>query len=104
MRFEFKNKKLEQLYTEEKNAHKYPAEVVDNFFDVMTTLESMPDEQTLYQVKSLRFEKLQGQRGKQGQRSVRLNDQWRLIFTIEEDENGKFLSLIEIVDYHKKKK
>ena len=104
MRLQFKNPKLEALYTQEKNAHKYPAEVIENFFEVMAILESIPDEQALYKLKGLRFEKLQGKRGKEQQRSIRLNDQWRLILTIEEDPQSKFILLIEIIDYHKKKK
>ncbi|MFM1842384.1 MAG: hypothetical protein RLZZ490_1120 [Cyanobacteriota bacterium] len=102
MNFEFKSKKLEQLYTEEKNAHKYPGEVIDNFFEVMLILESVPDEQTLLNKKigGRKPEKLKGKRGVKGQYSIRLNQQFRLIFTIETDPNDKYLLIIEIVDYH----
>lgn len=104
MDFKFQYKKLELLYTEEKNAHKYPEEVIENFFEVMAILGSAPDEQSLYKIGGLRLEKLKGKRGKEGQYSVRLNKQFRLIFTIETDPNGKYLLIIEIVDYHKAKK
>ncbi|MEY3400748.1 MAG: hypothetical protein RLZZ86_351, partial [Cyanobacteriota bacterium] len=77
MRFYFQTKKLEALYTEEKNAHKYPG-VVDDFFEVMAIIDAAVDERDLYAQKGLRFEKLQGKRGKEGQRSLRLNAQWRL--------------------------
>ncbi|MBR8829213.1 MAG: type II toxin-antitoxin system RelE/ParE family toxin [Gomphosphaeria aponina SAG 52.96 = DSM 107014] len=100
MRFKFKNKKLEELYTEEKNAHKYPHEVVDRFLKVIFIIDGMPDEQYLYKVKGLRFEKLKGERGKKGQHSIRLNKQWRLILTIEKDADGNFILVIEIEDYH----
>jgi proteic killer suppression protein len=100
MRFQFKTKKLEALYTEEKNAHKYPSEVIDNFFEVMEILDAIPNEIALYQYKGIRFEKLKGKRGKLQQRSIRLNQQWRLILTIEKDEEGNFISLIDIEDYH----
>ena len=99
MRFRFKDKKLEALYTEEKDAHKYPG-VVDDFFDVMTIIQSAPDERDLYAQKGLRFEKLTGKRGKQGQRSLRLNKQWRLIVTLEKDEQGAYLQILGIEDYH----
>jgi toxin HigB-1 len=100
MRFKFKSNKLEALYTEEKNAHKYPREAIDNFFEVMETIAAIPNEQALYKVKGLRFEKLQGERGKQGQHSLRLNKQWRLILAIEKDLDGKFILVIDIEDYH----
>ncbi len=99
LHFEFKKKKLEALYTEEKNAHKYPG-VVDDFFEVMAIIDAAVDERDLYAQKGLRFEKLQGKRGKEGQRSLRLNDQWRLIVRLDEDEQGHFLTIIDIEDYH----
>jgi toxin HigB-1 len=99
VRFRFKDKKLEALYIEEKNAHKYP-NVVDDFFEVMAIIVAALDERDLYANKGLRFEKLVGQRGKQGQRSLRLNKQWRLIVTLEEDEEGSYLQIIDVEDYH----
>ena len=99
MRFRFKDKKLEALYTEEKNAHKYP-NVLDDFFEVMAIINAALDKRDLYAQKGLRFEKLAGQRGKQGQRSLRLNKQWRLIVTLAEDKEGSYLQIISIEDYH----
>lgn len=99
MRFRFKDKKLEALYTEEKNAHKYP-NVVDDFFEVMAIIAAALSERDLYANKGLRFEKLVGQRGKQGQRSLRMNKQWRLIVTLEEDKEGFYLQILGIEDYH----
>jgi proteic killer suppression protein len=99
VRFKFKKKKIELLYTEEKNAHKYP-DVVDDFFEVMSVIEAAVSEQDLYALKGLRFEKLSGKRGKEGQRSLRLNSQWRLILVIEKDHQGKYILIIDIEDYH----
>ncbi|WP_375470407.1 type II toxin-antitoxin system RelE/ParE family toxin [uncultured Nostoc sp.] len=99
MRFIFKKKKLEALYTEEKDAHKYPG-VVDDFFEVMAIIDAAVDERDLYAQKGLRFKKLQGKRGKVGQHSLRLNDQWRLILTVDKDEQGNYLTIIDIEDYH----
>ncbi|WP_199326278.1 type II toxin-antitoxin system RelE/ParE family toxin [Dendronalium sp. ChiSLP03b] len=99
LRFQFKKKKLEALYTEEKDAHKYPG-VVDDFFEVMAIIDAAVDERDLYAQKGLRFEKLKGKRGKKGQRSLRLNDQWRLIVTVDEDDQGNYLTIIDIEDYH----
>ena len=100
VRFEFKKKKIEALYTEEKNAHKYPDVVVDNFFDIMSIIDAAENEQELYALKGLRFEKLSGKRGKEGQSSLRLNNQWRLIVVIKKDAQGKYILIIDIEDYH----
>ena len=99
MRFRFKKKKIELLYTEEKNAHKYPG-VDDDFFEVMAIIAAAKSEQDLYANKGLRFEKLSGKRGKQGQRSLRLNRQWRLVVILEKDTEGKYVLIIDIEDYH----
>ena len=95
----FKKNKIELLYTEEKNAHKYPG-VVDDFFEVMAIIAAAESEQDLYANKGLRFEKLSGKRGKENQRSLRLNKQWRLIVILEKDEEGKYILIIDIKDYH----
>ncbi len=99
MRFEFKKNKIKLLYTEEKNAHKYPG-VVDDFFEVMAIIAAAESEQDLYANKGLRFEKLSGKRGKKNQRSLRLNKQWRLIVVLEKDESGKYILIVDIEDYH----
>ena len=98
MRFCFADKKLEKLYTEEKDAHKYPDGVVDAFFDVMAVIAAAKDERDLRRLKGLRYEKLKGQRGHQ--RSLRLNSQFRLVVEREEDEEGRFLWIVGIEDYH----
>ena len=49
-------------------------------------------------MKSLHYEKLKGDLA--GQRSMRLNDQWRLILRLEEDDTGKLVVIVSIADYH----
>ncbi len=101
MRWEFKSKKLEALYTEEKGARKYEPAVVDAFFEIVSIIDAASDTQDLYAQKSLRYEKLQGKRSKTKERSLRLNDQWRLIVTEEDDDEGQYLLIHKIEDYHK---
>jgi proteic killer suppression protein len=98
LRFRFKTRKLEALYTEEKGAHRYPASVVDAFFEVMSIIDAAVDERDLYTLKGLRYEKLKGSR--QSQHSLRLNDQFRLIVERQEDEQGRYLLIVNIEDYH----
>lgn len=98
MRFRFCTKRLQRLYTEGRDIRHLPASVVEAFLEVMLVIEAAPDERTLYEFPSLRFEKLKGRR--KGQRSLRLNDQFRLTLTVEQDEEGSYLLILGIEDYH----
>ena len=98
VRFLIKKKSLRALYTDSKGARKYPAEVVDKFFDVMGAIEAAHDEQDLRALKSLHFERLKGKR--RHQHSMRLNDQWRLVLEREKDARGRLIVIIDIEDYH----
>jgi len=98
LRFRFATRKLEALYTDEKDAHKYQVGVVDAFFEVMSIIEAIKDERDLYALKGLHFEKLKGKR--KGQHSLRLNDQWRLVVTLERDDEGSCLDIVSLEDYH----
>lgn len=98
VRFRFETKKLEELFTSEAGAKKYPAGVVEAFFDVMATIQSAVDERDLYALKSLHFEALKGARA--GERSLRLNKQYRLIVRLEKDPDGSIVVVIGIEDYH----
>lgn len=102
MRFIFRNKKLQKLYTDEAGAERYPPEVVDAFFGKMAIIVAANHENDLRALKSLHFEKLKGERGNLGHYSLRLNKQYRLTFTIEIDRDGggKLLCILDIEDYH----
>lgn len=98
MRFRFENKKLQSLYTSEAGAKRFPPAVVDAFFDVMATIDAAMDERDFYAIKSLHYEAMKGDRA--GDRSMRLNKQFRLIVRIEKDAQGNVVLVIEIEDYH----
>jgi len=100
LRFIFASKKLQALYNDESEAARYPPEVVEAFFDKIAVIAAARDENDLRVLKSLHFEKLKGERGNRGERSIRLNRQFRLILTIETDEQGKLLRILDIEDYH----
>ena len=64
----------------------------------MATIHAAVDVTDLRALKGLRYEKLKGKRSHE--RSMRLNDQWRL--TVEEvtDSDGMYLRINAIEDYH----
>jgi len=98
LRFEFKSKKLAALYTEEKGARQYSAAVVDAFFNVMAVIAGAKDERDLYALASLHYEKLKGNRSHQN--SLKLHGGFRLIVEREIDEQGRYLLIIDMEDYH----
>lgn len=53
---------------------------------------------TTFALKSLDFEKLRGDR--KHQYSMRLNDQFRLIFEIDKGDQGNTIAVLGIEDYH----
>jgi proteic killer suppression protein len=100
LRFKFKYKRLLELYQQDKGASSYPPRVVDAFSEVVQYIEAALNEQDIRVMKGYRFEKLKGKRGKQGERSLRLNEQFRLIVKIQEDDEGRYIEILRIEDYH----
>lgn len=94
----FKNDDLEQLELGDPPKPSYPLEICRMYRKRMQMIRAAVDEREFYGMKSLRFEKLQGNRGHQ--HSMRLNDQWRLIVEITSSNEAKHLWVISIEDYH----
>lgn len=64
----------------------------------LTVLRAAPDDRVLRNWKGLHYEKLKG--GRDGQRSIRLNDQFRLVFDLDESTNPQAVTVLGIEDYH----
>jgi proteic killer suppression protein len=64
----------------------------------LTVLRAAVDDRSLRNWKSLHYEKLKGDRA--GLRSIRLNDQYRLVFSLDESTNPQTATIIAIEDYH----
>ena len=99
MRIDFEDDDLRRLYEERDFVlPRIGPEVTKAFRKTVGFLVAAPTQTDLREYRALRLKKLQG--GRQGQYSVRLNRQWRLIIRFETDSDGQFLIVIEIVDYH----
>lgn len=77
MEIEFRDKSLSLIETDRAAETKLPISVINSFRDKMVVIRAAPDERTLRNWKSLHYEKLKGQ---EGERSIRLNKQWRVVF------------------------
>jgi proteic killer suppression protein len=94
----FKDDALERLETDAGYSAGFSDAIVNAYRRRMQQIKSATDERTFYAHRSLRFEKLEGDR--EGQYSMRLNDQWRLIVELRGEAPKKVVQVIEIVDYH----
>jgi proteic killer suppression protein len=94
----FKDRSLDRLETDAAFSGGHSDPVVRAYRKRMQQIRAAADERTFYAMKSLRFEKLKGSR--EGQYSMRLNDQWRLIVELQGEAPRKTVYVVEIVDYH----
>jgi len=95
---QFLDKRLERLEWDPEYDAGFSRDVVKAFRKRMQFIRSAPDERDFWALKSLHFEKLKG--GRANQRSLRLNDQYRLIVEFKETDEGKVIVIIGIEDYH----
>lgn len=98
MKIEFRDKALALIRTDRAAETKLPFPVIKSCRDKLVFLEAAPDERTIRNWKSLRYEKLKGDR--EGQRSIRINDQWRLVFELDEASNPATIIVLTVEDYH----
>ncbi|MBG0845746.1 type II toxin-antitoxin system RelE/ParE family toxin [Ectopseudomonas oleovorans] len=98
MEVEFDDDDLDRLETDSRFTAGYSQEVVRAYRKRLQTIRAAQDERDFYALKSLHFEKLKGIRD--GQNSMRLNSQWRLIVVIRGESPCKIIGIIEIADYH----
>jgi toxin HigB-1 len=94
----FKDRSLDRLETDATYSAGFGDRIVNAYRRTLQHLRAASDERTLYARRSFRFEKLLGNR--EGQHSIRLNDQWRLIVELRAVAQSKTIHIIEIVDYH----
>lgn len=98
MEVEFDDERLDRLEIDRQFTAGYSQDVVRAYRKRMQQIRAFPDERDFYAVKSLHFERLKGDRD--GQCSIRLNLQWRLILEIRGVHPCKVIGIVEIVDYH----
>ena len=98
MRIEFADADLARICTDEAHRLKLPIAVIKAARRKLIQLEAALDERDLRNLKSLNYKKLHGDRA--DHRSIRINDQYRIVFTLSEDETPPVITIIEIGDTH----
>ncbi|MCX5657658.1 MAG: type II toxin-antitoxin system RelE/ParE family toxin [Candidatus Omnitrophica bacterium] len=100
MLIDFSDKKLRLLYTQFQGAEDYPTGIAEAFVEKVQIIYNAKDERDLYALKSLHYEKLSGKRGKLGERSIKLNNQWRVIIKPQVNKVGKLMLIISITNHY----
>lgn len=98
MEVEFADDSLRRLESDSGFDAGFGRDVVRAFRKRIQFIRAARDERDFYAMRSLNFEKLKGKR--EGQHSMRLNDQWRLILELVKRNDGKVVVIVEIADYH----
>lgn len=98
MKVEFADKRLAQIMTDEAHKLGLPIAVINAARKKIHYLMQSPDERTLRNLASLNYKKLQGD--KDGKRSIRVNSQYRIEFTLDNEEHPPIIRITEIGDTH----
>ena len=98
MRIVFADRALGLIETEEAGATRLPIAVIKSARRKLMVLRAATDDRSLRNWKSLHYEKLRGDRD--GLRSIRLNDQYRMVFELNEKTNPQTVTIVSIEDYH----
>jgi proteic killer suppression protein len=94
----FQDATLARLETDPDFLGGWSPAIVKAFRKRMNFIRQAANERDLHAWRSLNVEKLKGDRSHEN--SMRLNDQWRLIFGLESGSEQKTLVIIAIEDYH----
>ena len=98
MRIEFADADLRRICSDDAIKLPLPVAVIKAARRKLVQLESAVDERDLRNWKSLNYKKLQGDRD--GKRTVRVNDQYRIVFTLLDTERPPVINILAICDTH----
>lgn len=99
MDIEFVDSDLALIETDDAAKTKLPIAVIKSARRKLTILRAATDDRSLRNWKSLHYEKLKGNR--EGQRSIRVNEKYRIVFLLDSESEPQKASILSIEDYHK---
>ena len=91
MEIDSRDKTLALIETERAAETRLPVSVINSLRQKLVVLRAAPDERTLRNWKSLHYEKMEGD-----ERSIRINMQYRMIFTIQTDCKPNKMEIIRV--------
>lgn len=99
MEIRFKKKYLEELYRKGKTSdkkHRFQPQIIARYKRTVDLMASLSAEEDMYRFKSLNYEALCGD--KSGVSSVRVNDKYRIEFTIEKISAEVVITVCNILE------
>lgn len=90
---------LKELYEKGKTSdkkHRFQPSIVKRYKDRINYLMKASSKEELYPIKSLHFEALHGD--KKGRFSIKVNDQYRIEFSLTENREQPLLTICNIVE------
>ena len=98
MEIEYADSTLALIETDNAGATRLPVAVIRSARRKLALLRAATDDRTLRNWKSLHYEKLKGDR--ENQRSIRVNDKYRIVFELDSEANPQKATILAIEDYH----
>lgn len=98
MRIVYADKELALIETDRAGETRLGVAIIKSARRKLTVLRAAVDDRSLRNWKSLHYEQLRGDR--EGQRSIRLNDQYRMVFELDEETEPQTVTILQIEDYH----
>jgi toxin HigB-1 len=98
MEVEFRDSKLALIETNRAAETKLPLSVINSARRKLVLIRAAPDERTMRNWKSLHYEKMSGDC--EGERSIRLNRQWRMDIELDEACTPGKVIVIEITNHY----
>ena len=95
MEVEFRDKTLELVETDRAVETKLPVAVITSLRNKLRFLRNVPDERSLRNWRSLHYEKMAND-----ERSIRINDQYRLIFAIDTGRQPNKVTVLRLWDHN----
>ncbi|HEY3316062.1 MAG TPA: type II toxin-antitoxin system RelE/ParE family toxin [Bacillota bacterium] len=95
MKVRFADEKLVQLFIDAQARARFPHGVIKSFRRLVHYIQQAVDERDFHNMKSLHYERLGGD-----ERSMRLNDQYRLILRLVGQAPRRTVTVVRIEDYH----
>lgn len=94
----FEKDYLRELYEKGKSdkKHRFQPDIVKRYIDRINTLKNKESIESLYNIQSLHYEVLKGD--KAGISSIRVNNQYRIEFTVSEEESETIIYICNILE------
>lgn len=95
----FEEEYLRELYHQGRCAdkrHRFQPEIVKGYQRRIQQLQAVPRPETLYNIHSLHFEALHGDR--EGLFSIRVNNKYRIEFSLTQDAGSPMLTICNIIE------